>query len=83
MEIHLNVSFPRVPCELLTLDVMDVSGEQQVGVEHGVSKVRLASEAEGGRVIDVKALDLCVFSTLHEGVADKAQACGRRKSLSS
>ncbi|MCJ1316606.1 hypothetical protein MMC15_001927 [Xylographa vitiligo] len=58
MEIHLNISFPRVPCELLSLDVMDVSGEQQTGVMHGVSKVRLSSAAEGGRVIDVKALDL-------------------------
>jgi hypothetical protein len=58
MEIHLNITFPKIPCELLTLDVMDVSGEQQVGVMHGVSKVRLAPEAEGGRVIDIKALDL-------------------------
>lgn len=58
MEIHLNITFPRIPCELLTLDVMDVSGEQQVGVMHGVSKVRLSPQAEGGRVIDVKALDL-------------------------
>ena len=58
MEIHLNVSFPRMPCELLTLDVMDVSGEQQTGVEHGVSKVRLTPEAEGSKVIDSRALDL-------------------------
>jgi hypothetical protein len=58
MEIHLNISFPRVPCELLSLDVMDVSGEQQTGVMHGVSKVRLAPREEGGMVIDVKALDL-------------------------
>ena len=58
MEIHLNISFPRIPCELLTLDVMDVSGEQQTGVVHGVSKVRLASADEGGHVIDMKALDL-------------------------
>lgn len=58
MEIHLNVSFPRIPCELLTLDVMDVSGEQQTGVMHGVSKVRLAPHSEGGQAIDVKALEL-------------------------
>ncbi|PYH82986.1 COPII-coated vesicle membrane protein Erv46 [Aspergillus uvarum CBS 121591] len=58
MEIHLNMTFPRLPCEMLTLDVMDVSGEQQTGVAHGINKVRLTSEAEGGRVIDVKALDL-------------------------
>lgn len=58
MEIHLNVSFPRIPCELLSLDVMDVSGEQQTGVMHGVSKVRLAPLKDGGAVIDVKALEL-------------------------
>ncbi|PSS22996.1 hypothetical protein M430DRAFT_116712 [Amorphotheca resinae ATCC 22711] len=58
MEIHLNITFPRIPCELLTLDVMDVSGEQQTGVMHGINKVRLAPADEGGRVIDIKALDL-------------------------
>lgn len=63
MEINLNITFPRIPCELLTLDVMDVSGEQQTGVMHGVSKVRLAAESEGGHVIDVKALDLWVETT--------------------
>jgi hypothetical protein len=58
MEIHLNITFPRIPCELLTLDVMDVSGEQQTGIMHGVNKVRLAPESEGGAVIDIKSLDL-------------------------
>jgi hypothetical protein len=58
MEIHLNITFPRLPCELLTLDVMDVSGEQQVGVDHGVSKVRLSPAAEGGRVLDIEKLEL-------------------------
>ena len=58
MEIHMNISFPRMPCELLTLDVMDVSGEIQAGVVHGVSKVRLAPESEGGRVLNSKALEL-------------------------
>ncbi|OXV11068.1 hypothetical protein Egran_01170 [Elaphomyces granulatus] len=58
MEIYMNITFPRLPCELLTLDVMDVSGEQQVGVAHGVQKVRLSSPADGGRVLDVQALDL-------------------------
>lgn len=58
MEIHLNMTFPRLPCELLTLDVMDVSGEQQVGVVHGVNKVRMSSPADGSRVLDVQALDL-------------------------
>ena len=58
MEIHLNISFPRIPCELLTLDVMDVSGEQQTGVQHGIHKVRLAPAAEGGRELDKTVVDL-------------------------
>ena len=58
MEIALNVTIPRVPCELLTLDVMDVSGELQMGVTHGINKVRLSPEKEGSKVIDIKALDL-------------------------
>lgn len=55
MEIHLNVSFPRVPCELLTLDVMDVSGDVQTGVMHGVNKVRLDPS---GRELSKEALNV-------------------------
>ena len=58
MEIHLNITFPRVPCELLTLDVMDVSGEQQHGVQHGVTKTRLQPLSQGGGDIDSKMLAL-------------------------
>lgn len=58
MEIHLNISFPRVPCELLTLDIMDVSGEQQVGVKHGISKVHLAPLSQGGHPVALTSLDL-------------------------
>ncbi|RYN30574.1 Uncharacterized protein AA0113_g4799 [Alternaria arborescens] len=65
MEIALNVTFPRVPCELLTLDVMDVSGELQMGVTHGINKVRLSPEKEGSKVIDIKALDLHADEASH------------------
>jgi hypothetical protein len=58
MEISMNITFPKVPCELLTLDVMDVSGEIQMGVMHGISKVRLTPESEGSKVIETKALEL-------------------------
>ena len=58
MEIHLNISFPQIPCELLTLDVMDVSGEQQTGVIHGINKVRLSPVSEGGLELDRTALEL-------------------------
>lgn len=58
MEIHMNITFPRIPCEILTLDVMDVSGEIQTGVVHGVNKVRLGPASEGGKVIESRSLDL-------------------------
>ncbi|KAG9382164.1 Endoplasmic reticulum-Golgi intermediate compartment protein 3 [Pyrenophora tritici-repentis] len=65
MEIAMNVSFPRIPCELLTLDVMDVSGELQMGVTHGINKVRLSPEADGSKVIETKALDLHADEASH------------------
>ncbi|RPB00824.1 DUF1692-domain-containing protein [Choiromyces venosus 120613-1] len=41
LPINLNITFPHVPCELLTLDVMDVSGEQQSSITHGIHLTRL------------------------------------------
>lgn len=58
MEIHLNVSFPRVPCELLTLDIMDVSGEQQTGVKHGIHKTQLSPRSQGSLPISQSSLAL-------------------------
>jgi hypothetical protein len=58
MEISLNITFPRLPCELVTLDVMDVSGELQMSVTHGIHKHRLSPEAEGSKVIESTFLDL-------------------------
>ncbi|KAF2468112.1 endoplasmic reticulum-golgi intermediate compartment protein-like protein 3 [Lindgomyces ingoldianus] len=65
MEISMNITFPRLPCELLTLDVMDVSGEMQMGVMHGINKVRLRPENEGSTVIETKALELHKDEALH------------------
>lgn len=65
MEIHMNISFPRIPCELLTLDVMDVSGEQQSGIKHGISKVQLAPVKDGGMPLEISAMDLYAFRPSH------------------
>ena len=58
LEIFLNATFPRLPCELATVDVMDVSGEIQTGVEHGLHKIRLSSVNEGSIILDKTALAL-------------------------
>ncbi|KAF9403851.1 hypothetical protein BGX21_009217 [Mortierella sp. AD011] len=44
MSINFNITFPRVPCDVLTLDVMDVAGAHQSDVLHSIYKVRLAQD---------------------------------------
>ena len=46
LPIHLNITFPLIPCSLLTLDVMDISGVQQSGISHGVHLTRLTRYPE-------------------------------------
>lgn len=65
MEIWMNITFPRIPCTLLTLDVMDVSGEIQQEVMHGVQKMRLSPASEGGKVISVGQVDLHADEAKH------------------
>nr|ODO02415.1 COPII-coated vesicle component Erv46 [Cryptococcus depauperatus CBS 7855] len=54
--IEFDMSFPRVPCYLMSLDVMDISGEHQTEFEHSVTKSRLSkdghviSQVEGGQL---------------------------------
>jgi endoplasmic reticulum-Golgi intermediate compartment protein 3 len=43
LSMRMNVTFPRVPCYLLNVDVMDVSGETQTDVTHSMRKTRLDS----------------------------------------
>ncbi|KAK9467614.1 endoplasmic reticulum vesicle transporter-domain-containing protein [Lipomyces arxii] len=62
MSINLDITFPTVPCELLTLDVMDVSGEQQTEVTHGITKTRLAQD---GTVIASDKLELASGNAVH------------------
>ncbi|KAH8825204.1 endoplasmic reticulum-derived transport vesicle ERV46 [Flagelloscypha sp. PMI_526] len=41
LTVNMNVTFPRVPCYLLSVDVMDISGETQTDISHNVLKRRL------------------------------------------
>ena len=36
LAVQFNVTFPRIPCYLLSLDVVDVVGENQVDVHHDI-----------------------------------------------
>ena len=41
LKINFDVVVHRVSCDYLSLDAMDVSGEQHIGIEHNVYKRRL------------------------------------------
>ncbi|KAI7877170.1 endoplasmic reticulum-golgi intermediate compartment protein 3-like protein [Lichtheimia hyalospora FSU 10163] len=49
MTIQFNVTFPKMPCHMLSLDIMDDSGEHITGYTHDVYKVRLDAM---GQLID-------------------------------
>ena len=52
LTINLNLTFSHLPCDLLSVDAMDVSGEYQIDVVKGLKKVRLDSK---GVVIEDKS----------------------------
>lgn len=47
--VDMDITFPRVPCYLLSLDIMDISGEHQLDLSHDITKTRLDSS---GNVVE-------------------------------
>ncbi|KAI5776498.1 endoplasmic reticulum vesicle transporter-domain-containing protein [Geopyxis carbonaria] len=64
LPINLNITFPHLPCNLVTLDVMDVSGEQQTGVTHGIHLTRLSKFPES-QPISTTQVDLHADTAEH------------------
>ncbi|KIO19312.1 hypothetical protein M407DRAFT_246194 [Tulasnella calospora MUT 4182] len=46
LSVSMNITFPQVPCFLLNLDVMDISGEHQEHLDHSLVKTRLNNQME-------------------------------------
>ncbi|KAL5634313.1 hypothetical protein ACGC1H_002401 [Rhizoctonia solani] len=46
MSVKMNITFPRVPCYLLSLDITDISGDTKQDVTYHVLKTRLDSSGE-------------------------------------
>ncbi|KAH3667854.1 hypothetical protein WICMUC_005254 [Wickerhamomyces mucosus] len=56
LDINLDITFPDLPCDLMSLDIMDVSGDYQVDIaNYGFTRVRLD---ENGNEIDKSDLKI-------------------------
>lgn len=54
LDLNLDVTFPDLPCDLMSMDIMDVSGELQTDIQnYGFSKIRLDKQ---GREIEKSEL---------------------------
>ncbi|KVI10936.1 endoplasmic reticulum-Golgi intermediate compartment protein 3-like [Cynara cardunculus var. scolymus] len=51
LHINFDITFPAVSCTLLSLDAMDISGEQHLDIRHDIVKKRIDSS---GNVIEVR-----------------------------
>lgn len=69
LDIYLDITFHHLPCDYLSVDAMDVSGGQQVDVDHDIVKHRLSRQGEEigeeeqvvdlGAVIDPNRCETC------------------------
>ncbi|KAF8532104.1 endoplasmic reticulum-derived transport vesicle ERV46 [Gautieria morchelliformis] len=72
LTVNMGITFPHVPCYLLSLDVMDISGEQQRDLTHNIIKSRL--DPQGQAIEDVTAH---LGSDLDKAVAGRGEGfCG-------
>ncbi|KAG1695762.1 Endoplasmic reticulum-Golgi intermediate compartment protein 3 [Nymphon striatum] len=56
LSIHIDVTFPQLPCSLLSVDAMDTSGEQHINIKDNVYKRRL--NIDGKPIEDAKKEDV-------------------------
>ena len=50
LRINLNVTFPALPCSVLSLDTLDVSGNHAANIMQNIHKVRLDARRHGRSV---------------------------------
>ncbi|KAG8368684.1 hypothetical protein BUALT_Bualt15G0071300 [Buddleja alternifolia] len=51
LRINFDVTFPAIPCTLLSVDAMDISGERHMDIRHDIFKKRIDSH---GNVIETR-----------------------------
>ncbi|KAJ0011040.1 hypothetical protein Pint_33310 [Pistacia integerrima] len=48
LRINFDVTFPAIPCSFLSLDAVDISGEQHLDIRHDIFKKRI--DASGNEI---------------------------------
>ncbi|XP_057976642.1 uncharacterized protein LOC131163855 [Malania oleifera] len=51
LRINFDITYPAIPCTILSLDAMDISGEQHFDIRHDITKKRIDAH---GNVIEVR-----------------------------
>lgn len=73
--IEMDVTFPRVPCYMLSLDVMDLSGERQHDISHEMSKTRVDKDGRLIKKDDVKQLQGDAARAAHNADPNYCGSC--------
>ncbi|XP_022013047.1 endoplasmic reticulum-Golgi intermediate compartment protein 3 [Helianthus annuus] len=47
LRIHFDIVFPALPCTILSVDAMDISGEEHLDIKHDIFKKRLDANGNG------------------------------------
>ncbi|MCP9263210.1 Endoplasmic reticulum-Golgi intermediate compartment protein 3 [Dirofilaria immitis] len=50
VDVNFDITFPRLPCSVITIDVMDLSGDNQDDIKDDVYKITLLNGKEGSGV---------------------------------
>lgn len=68
MDIYLNITFHHMPCSIISLDVMDVSGDHQNEISHEVHKTRIDKDGARIKALPIKeAVGTTVSKNKNEG----------------
>ncbi|KAM7507919.1 hypothetical protein LguiA_018372 [Lonicera macranthoides] len=68
LPIHINITFPSLPCDVLSVDAIDMSGKHEVDLDTNIWKLRLNND---GHIIGTEYLsDLVEKEHHHDGDKD-------------
>ncbi|KAH9306857.1 hypothetical protein KI387_011261, partial [Taxus chinensis] len=74
LPIHINITFPSIPCEILSVDAIDMSGKHEVDLDTNIWKLRIH---EDGHIIGSEYISDLVekehTSHDHSGISDHGE----------